>query len=186
MQITYAVEEAVTTQRPPRRCVRPPGLLLFLSAGRYYGAACRGSQYAGRRSARTAAVNQHPEVAGTDCSEPSSAGTRPLPQPPPPPPPPPRRFTVSLAFLPLRNAAASCRSRAHSRANLHIRPQTACVFAALALDSRLRLLPACFSQPKWRRDAFHRLRPKSERLARIMADAGYCYTYKGPECIKKK
>lgn len=148
MQITYAVEEAVTTQCPPLRCVQPPGLLLFLSSGRYYGAACRGSQYAGRRSARTAAVNQHPEVAGTNRSEPSSAGTCPLPQSPPrtppPQPPPPRRFTVSLGFLSLRNAAASCRSRAPSRANLHIRPQTACVFAALALDSLLQLLLACF------------------------------------------
>lgn len=100
MQITYAVEEAVTTQHPPRRCVRPPGLLLFLSAGRYYGAACRGSQYAGRRSARTAAVNQHPEVAGTDRSEPSSAGTRPLPQPPPTPAASPTATLHRLPRLP--------------------------------------------------------------------------------------
>lgn len=156
MQITYAVEEAVTTQCPPLRCVQPPGLLLFLSSGRYYGAACRGSQYAGRRSARTAAVNQHPEVAGTDRSEPSSAGTRPLPQPPP------RRFTVSLGFLPLRNAAASCRKPPH-KATDGVRLRT--TGSGLSAPASTRLF---FLQPKWRRDAFNRLRSKSERFARIM------------------
>lgn len=171
MRITCAVEEAVTTQCPPLRCVRPPGLLLFLSAGRYYGAACRGSQYArealgqnGGGKSASGGRRHRPQRAILSWHSSSSSTRRSSPTHPHPSP---RRFIVSLGFLPLRNAAASCRSRA----DVHRRPQAACVSAALALDSRHQLLLACvlfvvflFLQPKRRRDTFNRSSSRSERF----------------------
>lgn len=163
MRIMYAVEEAIMTQCPPRCCVQPQGLLLFLSTSRYYGAACRGSQYTGRRWGRTAAVNQRSEVAGTNRSEPSSAGTCPFPQLAPP-----RHYTVPLGFPPPeergslvpQSASLSCKPphKATNVAHLHSTSSgpSAWVFTRL------------FLQPERRRDTFDRLRSKSVWFQHVM------------------
>lgn len=117
LQLMDMVEEAIMTQ------CSAAGPSVFLSTS-YCWAACRGRQYTGLRSGRTAMVNQRPEVAGINHSEPSSAGTCPFPQLAWPRPAPPEHFTVSHGFLPLRNVAALRCSWPDCRANLHIRPQT--------------------------------------------------------------
>lgn len=126
-------------------CVQPQGLLLCLSTSRYYGAACRGSQYTGRRSGRTAAVNQRSEVAGTNRSEPSSAGTCPFPQLAPP------HLAVTLHrpswLLPLeergslvpQSASVSCKPPHKATNGVRL--------AALHLDPQLEFLLACICSP---------------------------------------